>query len=63
MKNPLENGVYVCIECGEAFTERNGPGSLEAHWYEWGHGPTRVQLDAIDRAKAVFEPVPDDDPA
>lgn len=65
MKSPFDDAIYVCVECGETFTERRGVGSLEEHWSLWGHGPEGVQADAIDRARWVHtgEPVPDHDPA
>ena len=55
MSHPLEEGVFVCLECG--FTSTTKPG-LESHWLDEAHGPVSIQADALDRARVSIGAVP-----
>jgi hypothetical protein len=47
-----DEGRYACLECGARYRHR---AQLEHHWRSLGHGPSRVQADALDRAVYALE--------
>lgn len=39
---------FACLECGDRFATRD---HLESHWFNTGHGPSRVQDAALHAAR------------